>query len=810
MRPIILRAVLGVVALLLLVTPLLVRTAIWHLNARPYSAQVISPNLAATPVPTVTPAPLAPQEVKVRQEMRAGPVIVDLAHGNRLNRNQFEPLAAALARRGVGLRFWLGNVDVLSVTNYLDYPDQSEELEGLLEDASALIVASPFFLWSPAEIGLVERFVADGGHLLLISDPDVLGDLAQDINNLAEPFGIVFNDDYLYDTTRNDGNHTYIFQQTFLDQAAHLADRTIVFYGARSISGEIAPQVRTTHTTLSSLRSGITDFVTVALGGLTSSRTAWRVLAMTDFDVLTAPFVERHDNQHLVEFVADFLAAAQRSDTVTDFPAYLGKEVALVFGNAEAVDAEILLEGARLQRSLELSGRNLELAGSTLLTATLMEGAAIPEVDLIALADFTLIAQQTNLLGNLGFRLLEVTATPTPGAEPDRGPSAEPPVTPQPPAATAALTTDVEITGVGNLTATGALTGEETITGETTPSLEATPSPEATPETTPTPQPVLYLEKADGLRLLARETVLIAQLQLDQGHRLVAVIGHNNAGIRAGVDRLLSRDYSGCVTGPDLAVCSFEPGETMPVEPPATQTPAPTPTGAGTPSSVPAPATPEGGEAPTASILLVDDNDLMGPTDTVEADIYLQVLTQLGYQPVLWTTSGQGIPTAAELGAYRWVIWSSGGYENGGPGLNALDAMLGYINTGGNLTISSRRPFFGMGADDPSVIADVQIDDDLPALVEGLPSETIELPSGLPPVTPLETGSDEEGPRVALRRGPDSGNAGAPLLFLATDEGEAESTGARLMVLGMSLTWLPNDYDKQLVRNMAEVMLAGN
>src|SRR5690606_36178951 len=134
--------------------------------------------------------------------------------------------------------------------------------------------------------------------------------------------------------------------------------------------------------------------------------------------------------------------------------------------------------------------------------------------------------------------------------------------------------------------------------------------------------------------------------------------------------------YKGCVTGPDLAVCSFEPGETRPEEQPAPQTPMPTPTGTGTPESVPTPATPEGGEAPTASILLVDDNDLMGPTDTVEADIYLQVLTQMGYQPVLWTTSGQGIPTSAQMGAYKWVIWSSGGYENGGPGLNALDAML--------------------------------------------------------------------------------------------------------------------------------------
>lgn len=72
------------------------------------------------------------------------------------------------------------------------------------------------------------------------------------------------------------------------------------------------------------------------------------MLALSDFDVLTNSYVERHDNMELVEFVAGFLAVAQRKDTITDFPAYLGKDVALIFGNVDAVNAQILLEGARL------------------------------------------------------------------------------------------------------------------------------------------------------------------------------------------------------------------------------------------------------------------------------------------------------------------------------------------------------------------------------------------------------------------------------------------------------------------------------
>jgi hypothetical protein len=154
------------------------------------------------------------------------------------------------------------------------------------------------------------------------------------------------------------------------------------------------------------------------------------------------------------------------------------------------------------------------------------------------------------------------------------------------------------------------------------------------------------------------------------------------------------------------------------------------------------------------------------------------------------------------------VIWSSGGYENGGPGVNDLDVLLNYINIGRWLTISSRRPFFAMSTEDASVIADITVDDDAPELVVGLPSETIELGNGLPPVTPLELNDGIDGPQIALRRGPDSGSPGAPLLFVATDEDSPEASGARLMILGMALNWMPEGLDVQLAQNMAEVMLA--
>jgi len=83
--------------LVLLLLPLFVRAAFWGYHRRPYApSELPSFSVAATPQPTVTPWAQTPPPSQAKQELRPGPVIVDMAHGNRVSRNQFEPLAAAL------------------------------------------------------------------------------------------------------------------------------------------------------------------------------------------------------------------------------------------------------------------------------------------------------------------------------------------------------------------------------------------------------------------------------------------------------------------------------------------------------------------------------------------------------------------------------------------------------------------------------------------------------------------------------------------------------------------------------------------
>ncbi len=701
------RLLVLIAGIVLLLLPLVVRTLVWGYHRRPYSpGDVAALRVAATPIPTATPMALARAAEPVGRDLRQGPVVVDLAHGNRLARSQFEPLAAALARHGVGMRFWLTDINLLEITNFYDFPDQSDKLAPLLAGASALVVVSPFFLWSPQEIALAERFVADGGRLLLISDPDVVGDLAQDINNLAEPFGVVFHDDYLYDTVHNDGNYIHIFLGEFLDQAAELADSTIAFYGARSLGGAIVPQAISAETTLSSVRLGVNRFTPMALAGDPTRGTDGRVLAMTDFDVMTQPYVERHDNRRLVEFVAGFLAGASRENTIVDFPAYLGKEVTLIFGGS-AVDAERLQEGARLQRHLDQEGRTLTLGSRSLLSGLTAEELSeatpgpeterseaalpetdLPETDLIVLADYGVAEDEMDLLALAGFHLVEEMVTPTPAVALPA--PATPLVDTIPLTATGTVTTPLTTPVPSPVDQAATVTATQELTSTATPTPTAngtvTPTAPATPAVTPTPQLQVYLEQeGDGLRLLAAETVLIFQRELPGGNRLVAVFGQDTAGIRAGVDRLLSGDYSDCVTGPDQAICSFRPKLAVT---PDRRVPAPVAGTTETPTPpAPAAATPVPGGEEDITILLVDDNDQAAADEVSEADLYLQVLTRLGYQPDLWSTASQGLLEPADLLGYTWVIWSSGGYANGGPGVPDLDGLLAYISNGGRLTI---------------------------------------------------------------------------------------------------------------------------
>jgi hypothetical protein len=773
--------------LVLLGLPLAARTALVEWGGGRYLAPKIGAvDVATTREPTATAAP-APEDVTASDNgTKRGPVVVDLAHFNRISPSQFQPLAARLAASGIGMRFWMNPTPAANVdhTNLTGLPDQSADLATQLRDATALVVVSPLFLWQPSEIALVERFVAEGGHLLLISDPDIseVPDyFVRDLNRLGEPFGVVFNDDYLYDLTRSDDNFTHVFQSEFVDRAAGLSGKTIALYGVRSLSGPLVSQVRSSATARSSLRGALTAFTTVAIGGLPTNNTSGRVLAMGDFDVLTDPYVSRHDNRFLLDFVAEFLAAGWPDQQLADFPAYLGPRVALALGTGMPLDAPLLSHVSQLQSHLQATGRTFEMIGpaSYVLTGTVaftraagvMDAAAPGSrttaedlTDLIYAATFTTADAETTLLKQSGIHLTAVTPTPE------------------------ATTLTASMTPIATTT--------------------VVPSPAASPTPTVTPMLTQVLETGFSPQLLADDSVILLRKRLSGNRQVTAVLGSDVAALEGGLIRLYTHAFADCVVYPDLLVCPFtttDEGAQVPavVSPPPDETAAPT-------------ATPEALEAPSPApsegareILLVDDDRTVTSGEGnvgVEAAAYQRALLEMGHAPTLWQTASNGDPGANDLTEYHWVIWSQGAYRGEEAREGTLRDLALFLEKGGRLTVSGRSPILGKSDLAPSVVRDVDLTDELPELVVGLSGASIQLAPDLPPAAPLE---DQWGPdtRVVMRRGPTSEDAETPLMVALTGTDRTSGATQRAVVLGIAVNWLPDADAMQLVRNMAAWML---
>jgi len=831
------RFLIMVLGLILLALPLVVRDLGWRFNERNYTApNVPELSFSATPAPTPTALALTNVALGADDELRRGPVVVDFAHFSFLNPANLQPLSDALADRGLGLRYWISTVDTMALESSAQFPDQSTDLAAQLKDASALVVISPFFLWTQQEIAVAERFVADGGRLLLVSDPDIMGDFPSLVNILAEPFGVVFHDDYLYDTVRNDGNFTFFFvenapvqEDTVANPTGELADATIVFYGGRSISGNVATQMRSVDSALSSLRTGQSGFTTVAIGGVAGRGTAGRVLALSDFDVLTEAYRVRHDNQRMVDYVADFLSADQRIQTMPDFPNYLGKTVTLSYGARSAIDANLLAQGAQLQQRLEETGRTLTLSNGQALSSPPEAGDADAS-DLIYLADYTTTLTKTTLLADLGVTIITESVTVTIPVE--VAPVDTVPTESSTESSTDSTPEDTEDTNTlrerSAVTATIVPTVTPTVTPAISDRLTTTEAEEDTASSEPLtvtasistgvsitstmPQTrvviTTYLETAEGLRFLADETVLVAQVERDNGSLLLAVLGADRRGIDAGVTRLLANDFSDCVIGPVMTFCSLPPAETPSRSSGGSESSQTDESTAGnTNSSKDTGGSSKPDTPPTerTGILLIDDNRAAGSSEQSEADLYLQALIGADHSVDLWSAGEQGTPTAEDMSAYAWVIWSNGGYADGKLSIEDMDLVFGYVRLGGRLTISSRFPL--PGVEEPSTVRDMVIDTAIPELVDGLPDGSIPLDEEQTAANLTPLAADESGVQIALRRGPDSEDAEAPLLVVMNDAATTES-GSRFMLVGIGLNGLPKTVSSVLIKNMATWMLA--
>jgi hypothetical protein len=167
-----------------------------------------------------------------------------------------------------------------------------------------------------------------------------------------------------------------------------------------------------------------------------------------------------------------------------------------------------------------------------------------------------------------------------------------------------------------------------------------------------------------------------------------------------------------------------------PTEVPPTPTEEPAPTEEPpTPTPTPAPLT----------VLLVIEDALSGRADFTSSDEIASSLDALGVEYETWGTYDDGAPTASFMSDYPVVIWSVGDDCCDSPPLESINAMVDYLDDGGNLLIEGGavlhpwkdHPFaldyLNVQWTGYSSLGDLVVEDPDHPLAEGFPNTPISL-----------------------------------------------------------------------------------
>ncbi|MBA7702404.1 hypothetical protein ES703_111171 [subsurface metagenome] len=168
-----------------------------------------------------------------------------------------------------------------------------EELPG------AFFVVCPQEEFSKEERETVDKFVTNGGKLLLIADPTRRGKM----NSLSIKFGLIFEVDYLYNMKENDINFRNIFISEFKENEITNDLEKIALYTAGSISSADGGIAFGDENTFSSLIETRKKLSPIALAN------EYKVLAIYDLTFMTEPHNGILDNNRLISNIADWLAS---------------------------------------------------------------------------------------------------------------------------------------------------------------------------------------------------------------------------------------------------------------------------------------------------------------------------------------------------------------------------------------------------------------------------------------------------------------------------------------------------------------------
>ena len=279
-------------------------------------------------------------------ERAGGLVLVDTLHSNGFSSREILTLRTRVVAQGYDLEL-LGNFARVSVA------ERRTQLAERLREADSLVVITPLLAYSAGEVDLIEDFVRKGGKLVMVSDPG----RRDQMNTLAQRFGVQFRPDYLFNQVENSQNYQNIFVRDFRPDELTAGLDTVVLYTAGSITSSGPGLAVADASTESVVAENNGDLYVMA-------RAANRnVVAISDFTFMIPPQDSTLDNDRLLSNIIDYVTTSDRVFDLADFPHFYrtGPDdgVQVLLGRPD-----LLGSGAKLKNGLEDYGISADIQGT--------------------------------------------------------------------------------------------------------------------------------------------------------------------------------------------------------------------------------------------------------------------------------------------------------------------------------------------------------------------------------------------------------------------------------------------------------------
>lgn len=712
-----------------------------------------------------------------------GRVVFDLSQANNLELNDLAPLKDRLEARGA---------EIIALA-------EDDDLDQALRGATAMVILAPTEPYEVSDRETIVKFVEDGGRLLLAADPTRNVPPSEDeflslfdiffpesaipaINSIANAFEISYIDDYLYNLEENEGNYRNVkFRDFATDHPLTNNLNTVVFFASYSLRGDGPAIVQGDSKTNSPVRTGEINLPAAML------TTNEQVLALGDLTILTPPYHTIADNNQFLSNIADWLAVDERQRELEDFPyLFTTSTINLVQTSQEFLDPRLIAQSNVLQELFDEADMTLTLSAT-----------ANPDNDVLYVGTFDKADLVESYLLTAGITIT-VKITPTEKLTDTEGLELEDEIGGAVPSITnTTVITDDELAPVEDDLELPAGEEDEPLEDETIieEELEEEAAEEADAadeegdaeedgeaddeeaqaaeedgETEDGEAEAEDEEEADDEEEEDEETVLLDIERIGKigaegtslylvdrtGDQLrIIVLAEDGENAIAALDRLVSGDFSQCATNDNLVICST--GEAQ--------------DGLGLDAKEEGTTTEEETEGKLGSIFIMADDD--GPEGSRTGAAEWETILSDLYDVTIWSTNDDGIPTSDDVTGYDVYIIDSGDYAADPDDFETFFAFAGVEDGAGVMFIGAQPLPTPVDEADFQPLDDLEVTDDTHPVAEGFtegdiitlePSESDIDPVVIP--NPDDLYNDAT---IVLSRGPDSPEAGTPVVIAATD-----------------------------------------